>query len=252
MIMNASVEGPLELVRQDLSLPVDTIVGRCRDIDIGRHPVLVRLASDPVDMSTVYLLMANLQAGISRHFVRWLAGTIERLDDRRAASLLARQLDDELGSGDFTQIHSVLLERFVSALSDWRPAGDDEVLLRGGRRLAKEGGEPFRAEDVHEALGALIVGEIFAEKMDACLARAMRRQNAVTGEALHWLNVHEALEVNHAEDSGALALFVPKHGPELAAAWRGAITQWNTLWRFLDDVEVIRQRTIDSARARPL
>ena len=238
--MSARQYGHLEVDPSELSLPAAVIVDKCRQCEVGGHPLFTELSGTPVDLVAVYLLMANLREGISRHFVIWLARTIERLDDRRAASLIAKQLDDELGSGNFGGIHSALLDDFVSALSPWRPPGEDEVLLRGGRRLAADGARPFEAADVYEAMGALIVGEIFAEKMDARLAHEMRRQDRVKGEALRWLNVHEALEVDHAKDSGALAVLIPKNGPQLAATWRGAVDQWNTLWRFLDDVRDIR------------
>lgn len=236
---DSQMYGLLAVKEAETLLPAEEIVTRCHRVDVSRHPLLAALSRGPVDLVAVYLLMANLHEGISRCFVTWLATTIARLDDRRAASLLAKQLNDELGAGDFAQIHSALLTRFVSALSPWRPHGDDELLLRGGRRLAKEGARPFEAADVYEGMGALIVGEVFAEKMDACLAKEMRRQSVVTGDALTWLNVHETLEVNHAEDSSALAVLIPRSGPHLAATWRGAIDQWNTLWRFLDDVQEI-------------
>jgi len=72
--------------------------------------------------------------------------------------------------------------------------------------------------------------------MDTCLATEMRRQTSVTGDALTWLNIHEHLEVEHAGDSNELVVLVPREGERLAATWRGAIDQWNTLWQFLDAV----------------
>ena len=175
--------------------------------------------------------------GMSPRFVPWLARTIERVGDRRIGSLLAKQLDDELGHGDFSQIHTRLLDTFVAALAPWRPKGKEDALLRAGRRLATDGSRPFHATDPYEGVGALIVGEIFAEKMDARLAAEMRRQHEVEGQALYWLDLHEKLEVDHSDDSTELARLVPHEGPQLAAAWRGAVDQWTTLWRFLDDVQ---------------
>src|SRR6266581_5257514 len=100
--------------RPEVLAPAEEIVAKYHRIEVADHPFFVALANGPVNLEAVYLLMANLQQGISRHFVQWLARTIERLDDRRGASLLAKQLYDELGGGDSSQIHSVLLERFVS------------------------------------------------------------------------------------------------------------------------------------------
>ena len=81
--------------------------------------------------------------------------------------------------------------------------------------------------------------EIFAKKMDRCLGDEVRRQNAISDDALTWLTIHEVLEVDHAEDSGALAALVTEHGPSLAATWRGAIAQWDALWEFLDGVAAL-------------
>jgi pyrroloquinoline quinone (PQQ) biosynthesis protein C len=217
--------------------PPEAIVEEHHRHDVSRHPFFVGLSQGPVDLGAVWLLMANLQEGISAHFVRWLARTIERVADRRIGSLLAKQLNDELGGGDFQQIHSVLLDRFVAALARWRPAGTGEVLLRAGRHMADACGRPFDSREPYEGVGALIVGEIFAEKMDLCLAQEMRRQGEVRGDALTWLSLHEKLEHDHAEDSTELAVLVPREGPPLVAAWRGAKEQWQSLWRFLDDVD---------------
>jgi pyrroloquinoline quinone (PQQ) biosynthesis protein C len=221
--------------------PPEDIVARFREIDVASHPFFVTLADgSAVDLEAIYLLISNLHQGVSGSFVRWLAIAISRTDDRRVASLLARQLNDELGDGDFTQIHSVLLDRFVIALSPWCDRAGDHQLLSAGRRLARDGARPFVASDPQEGLGALIVSGVFAEKMDVCLAGEMRRQMLVTGEAMRWLNVHETMETNHAQDSHELAELLPRAGSGLAAAWRGALDQWDALWQFLDDVHELR------------
>ena len=123
------------------ALTPEEMVAAHQRIEVSQHPFFVELAKRPVDLGSVYLLMANLQVGISPHFVPWLARTIERVEDRRIGSLLAKQLNDELGRGDFAQIHTRLLDTFVAALAPWRPAGRDEALLACGaparhRRLA--------------------------------------------------------------------------------------------------------------------
>jgi pyrroloquinoline quinone (PQQ) biosynthesis protein C len=216
------------------------IVARFERLSVAQHPLFVSLSRDVVDMSTLWLLMANLRAGISRDFVIWLALTIARVEDRRIGSLLAKQLDDELGKGDVEAIHSTLLDHFVDALARWRIEGAEQRLLSPGHKLLEEARAPFYAEDPYEAVGALIVGEIFANKMDRCLGDQIRRQGALSEKELTWLTLHETLEANHAEDSGELAQFVPEGGAALAAAWRGADAQWASLWRFLDRVHALR------------
>lgn len=214
------------------------IVARFSQIEVAAHPLFTGLRSRPLDLQAIWLLMNNLRAGISRDFVVWLASTIVRVEDRRIASLAAKQLNDELGNGDVSMIHSGLLDRFVDGLSPWALQGADErVLLAPGRRLSVEAGKLFRDPcEPYEAIGALMVGEIFAEKMDRCVGDEVRRQNGLSDEVLHWLVLHEALEVDHASDSSAIAALVPREGPALDATWRGAVAQWNVLWTFLDGV----------------
>ena len=206
--------------------------------DVGKHPFFQDLAGRPVDLRSIWVLMANLREGISGHFVRWLAHTIERLDDPRVASLLAKQLNDELGNGDAAQIHSRLLDRFIGGLDPWRPTKDGEGeegdLVRTGRELATVGARPFFADDTYDAIGALMAGEIFAKKMDKCLGDQIRRQDSIARETLTWLILHEQLEVDHADDARALADLVPSE--HLLAVRRGAEQQWNALWNFLTGV----------------
>ena len=214
------------------------IVEHHERIDVAGHPFFVWLHQRPVDLPSLWILVANLHAGISRDFVIWLAQTIARLEDRRIASLLAKQLNDEIGNGQFDQIHSHLLRRCLDGLDPWRPAGSEAELLLPGRCLGQRATELFSRADPYEAVGALIVGEIFAKKMDRCLGEEIRRQDAIAAEALTWLVIHETLEVDHADDSRALARLIPDSDIVLSATWSGARTQWSQLWDFLDGVHL--------------
>ena len=69
------------------------------------------------------------------------------------------------------------------------------------------------------------------------MGEELRRQNALSRETLTWLDLHENLEIEHAQDSYELAVLVPEQGPQLSAAWRGARDEWNALWGFLDQVQ---------------
>jgi pyrroloquinoline quinone (PQQ) biosynthesis protein C len=234
---NATVTSEAYSIHSNAQPPLaERIVDEYEGYDVSQHPFFAEMNTRPVDYAALWLLMANLQCSISDAFVRWLASVIERVDDRRIASLLAKQLNDELGNGDYRQIHSLLLERFVEGLAPWRPdnAGDD--LLRAGRDLLAAMGRVFSASDPFEGVGALMTSEIFAKKMDKCVGDALRRENALSRETLTWLDLHEHLEVDHAEDSRALSALVPAGGPQLTAAWRGARAEWDALWGFLDQI----------------
>lgn len=202
---------------------------------VSEHTLFAEMRSQPVNHTALWIVLANLQAGISSGFVVWLARTIEKIEDRRIASLVAKQLNDELGNGDFAGIHSVLLQRFVHALERWRPARPSPSILQPGQQLRDAEDALFRA-DAFVMVGALMSSEIFANKMDRCLGDEIRRQDQIDLEALRWLTLHETLEANHAEDSFELARLIPESEPAASRAARGAIAQWDILWRFLDDV----------------
>lgn len=222
--------------------PAKYIIAEYQRLEVADHPFFRDLRARPIDHQALWLLMNNLRAGISGNFVTWLATAIARVEDRRIGSLISKQLHDELGHGNFAEIHSTLLDSFVDALSRWRwRPGIERDLLEPGKTMGLAMGALFNAPEPYEAVGALIVGEIFAEKMDRCVGDEIRRQSALSTEELRWLTVHEVLEANHAGDSDALAALVPSSGPALAATWRGARSQWRLLWSFLDDVGRLAQ-----------
>jgi pyrroloquinoline quinone (PQQ) biosynthesis protein C len=213
------------------------IVDEYERYEVSDHSFFRELQRQPVDYAALWLLMANLQCSISNHFVRWLAGVIQRIDDPRIASLLAKQLNDELGNGDYKQIHSVLLDRFVTGLEQRVELIAEGDWLQPGRGLLASMTSTFSAPEPFEGVGALMVSEVFAKKMDRCVGDELRRQSALSKETMVWLDLHEQLEVVHADDSYELAVRVPEQGPQLSAAWRGARAEWNALWGFLDDVQ---------------
>jgi pyrroloquinoline quinone (PQQ) biosynthesis protein C len=216
--------------------PAVNIVDEYEAREVSAHPLFARLRAEPVNLGAIWLLVANMGAGISPNFVRWLALTIAGTSDPRIASLIAKQLDDELGNGQFENIHSVLLDRFVAGLDPWRPKHAGASSLDAGQRLGVRASAVFESKSPYAALGGLIVAEVFAKKMDRCLGDEMRRQTLVPDKALLWLNLHEVLEVDHAEDSRELARLVPEQDACLAATWRGATELWQAMWAFLDDV----------------
>jgi pyrroloquinoline quinone (PQQ) biosynthesis protein C len=216
--------------------PATRIVEQYEAVDVSSHPLFATLASEPVNLEALWVLVANMNAGISPNFVRWLALTIATIPDQRLASLLAKQLDDELGNGRFDKIHRVLLERFVEGLGAWRPERAVGRPLEAGERLAARASEVYDTGKPYEAIGGMIVAEIFAKKMDHCLGNEIRRQDRVPKDALLWLDIHEVLEEDHAADSLNLAVLVPAHGPALVSTWQGARKLWAAMWGFLDDV----------------
>jgi pyrroloquinoline quinone (PQQ) biosynthesis protein C len=227
--------------------PAEQLVQELDERAVSEHPLFVGLRNGPVNHTALWILLANLEIGISSHFVAWLARMIAVSEDKRIGSLVAKQLNDELGNGHFAEIHSVLLHRFVGGLEHWRPATADDAVLEPGRRLREAENALFQG-DMYTMVGALMSGEIFANKMDRCLGDEVRRQDQIEASALRWLEVHETLEAHHAGDSIELARLIPAEEPALSTALRGAATQWDTLWHFLDDVDA-QVRRIEPQRA---
>lgn len=110
------------------------IVERVRRDDLSEHPFLRRSLREESDAGAIWLLIANAYEGTSKHFTRWLAHVTAAVEDNRVRSLLARQLNQEMGDGDYTQAHSVLMQSFLAGIEPWRPAGfHDGHSRRGGR-----------------------------------------------------------------------------------------------------------------------
>jgi pyrroloquinoline quinone (PQQ) biosynthesis protein C len=201
---------------------------------ITNHPFMRRLRREPVNLRHLWTLLANFQISISKNFARRLAGIAARVDDERIRCILAEQLNDEMGRGDFAHAHINLFSKMMSQLEPWRPVKTDANLLDAGKKLDPKLAEIYGAADVYESVGAVMAGEIFGKQMDQFLGDEFRRQNELDPSSLEWLMLHEQLEVDHADSSSDLARFVPTDS--LEATWRGASDLSRAGWAFLDDV----------------
>ncbi|MET0591322.1 MAG: iron-containing redox enzyme family protein, partial [Polyangiaceae bacterium] len=142
-MINSSVSTQSKRTARHTLPPAERIVEEYEQREVAAHPLFVWMRENPVNMEAVWYLMANLRAGISTDFVRWLAVAIDRTDDRRIASILAKQLNDELGNGEVDQIHSLLLDRFMAGLDPWKPKRVLHRTLEPGHRLAERAGVIF-------------------------------------------------------------------------------------------------------------
>jgi pyrroloquinoline quinone (PQQ) biosynthesis protein C len=209
------------------------LVAIYEQVSVADHPYFRRLAAEPVSLAALWHLMANIQEGVSRNFTRWLAETVARVEDRRVASIIAHQLNDELGNGDFSQIHSRLLDRFVTALAPYRP---ERGSLAPGIALGRRMNQIFDADDPYEGVGALMISEIYAQKLDHCIGDEVRRQSELDEDSLTWLVLHEQLEDDHAGESRVLARVLADNPPTVPGAIRGGQHAWQVLWTFLDEM----------------
>jgi hypothetical protein len=198
----------------------EEIVDRFESASVVDNPFMRRLRREPVDLRKLWLLMSNAQVGIVNDFSRRLAQTVAKATDDRVRCILASQLNDELGSGQYERAHSQLFKKLLEGLAPWRPANSDESLFEPGRALSEELESVYYTLDPFEGVGATIVIEIFGRQVDQFLGDEFRRQKEVDPASLEWLNLHEGLEVEHADESLQIARLVPQGS--LPSLWRGA------------------------------
>ncbi len=200
------------------------------------HPLFQRLAREPAAVAPVWTILANNWVGIGDRFPRWLAGLVARVEDDRVRSVLAKQLDDELGHGDPTQAHRLLFQRMLHDLEPFAAAGDREALFAPGRRLAVELARNYLEKPELEAIGGTLVAEVYGKQVDQALGAVLRRQHDVDPSKLTWLVLHETLEEDHAAESGELAAMLPTDGSSQAAACRGIEALTTLAMRYFDEL----------------
>lgn len=224
---------------QELSLsPANEIVRLYEQESLAEHPLFQRLRQEPVNLTAIWIFTMNMnvQGGVSKNFVRWLASLAARIDDNRMRSIVAKQLNEELGEGNFSRIHSVMLQQLVDGLEPWRLENYTEELLAPGREFGQRGEKLFFIQDPYEGVGAFIASEVSALQIDQCLGNEVRRQNAIAPEKLTWITMHEELEVDHVSEVLELAHLIPKSDPKLEAVWRGAQEMRGAIVDFLDGI----------------
>jgi pyrroloquinoline quinone (PQQ) biosynthesis protein C len=212
----------------------EDIVSRYEARSVAEHPLFARWARERGDLGRVWTLLANALVGVSAPFPRRLSTVVARIPDDRARSVLAKQLNDELGNGDYTKSHRVMFETMVGMLEPHRPAPEPGVdPLAPGRQLAADLDAIYDDPDPFVGLGASIIIEVYGKQVDERIASELRRQKLLTPDAMPWFTLHEELEVAHVDEARELARLVPP-GPAVESAWRGAEGVARAAWRFFD------------------
>src|SRR5438046_1293140 len=82
------------------------------------------------------------------------AGLVARVDHDGMRSILAKQLNDELGNGDPARAHRVLFQNMLADLEPFAPPGArDAMLLAPGRRFAEALAHNYLERPWLEAVG---------------------------------------------------------------------------------------------------
>ncbi|HMG54771.1 MAG TPA: iron-containing redox enzyme family protein [Kofleriaceae bacterium] len=186
------------------------------------HPLFRRLAREPAAGAPVWTILANNWIAVGDQFPRWLAHLVARVEHDGMRSILARQLNDELGDGDPANAHRVLFQTMLAELAPWAPPGDRDALLGPGRRFAEGLASNYLDRPWLEAVGGTLVAEVYGKQVDQAIGALLRRQRDVDPESLTWLVLHETLEEDHAGEAVELAGMAPTTGDPRAAVCRGA------------------------------
>jgi pyrroloquinoline quinone (PQQ) biosynthesis protein C len=203
---------------------------RWEDEPITGHPFLQRLAREPSPLPVLAVLLHNIREATTREFARRLASVVARVEEDPICAVLAKQLNDELGDGDYTRAHRVLLERFVSGME--RYAASDPPVAPG-RALYRVLEELYVERDAYEGLGATLVMELYGKQVDQFFGDQLRREAELPASVMEWLTLHETLEEEHVNESVELAALVPP-GPKRERALRGAREVARAGWAFFD------------------
>jgi hypothetical protein len=188
------------------------------------HPFFRRLRREPAHAGRVSALVANLRVALVDDLPRMLSSVVARVDDDRVRCLLARQLDDELGNGDWSRARRALFAKLDEALA---PALADETTAPGaqapagapalapGHALGVALGRVYVGADTYQGVGATLVLDAYGEQLRRFVGDELGRLGSLDAESFAWLGSPGRRE------GQALAALVPGGAPSDAAA-RGA------------------------------
>jgi DMATS type aromatic prenyltransferase len=198
------------------------------------HPFLQRLHREPVNMTHLWLLLANGREAVVEPFVRRLASALERTEDEHIRCILTKQLNEELGNGDPSQVHLVLFDRLFLALELYKPESVTEQMLAPGRELSQRLDALFVDPNPYLALGSAIIMEILGKQLDQFMEQEFMMKTTVDRFSLTWLNLHAEIEIEHANESLELAYLIANSDGDKKSARQGAEITADATWNFCD------------------
>lgn len=214
----------------------EAVVRKYIDEPVTAHPFFTRVARDPYDPRPIVLYVLNIREAITLHFARRLASLVSRVEEDAIRSILAKQLNDELGDGDPERTHKLLFEKFAGGLASRIPEARCDSLLGPGRAYGAAQEELYVNRSPYEGLGATLVMEVLGKQADLKLGELLRRADEQLPDAvLEWLVLHEELEHDHVDESFELSRLIP-HGKKSQLAVRGAKEVAGAAWSFLDEL----------------
>lgn len=201
---------------------------------LAEHPLVKRLQREPENGGPLWLLVANMNEGISKPLVHWLANLTARADDEHIRRLLARQLDRDMGQGVVDRSIGQFMKKFLRTIAPLRPADLQEESLAPGRRLAERLSRIYLSEDPLEGIAALMAVRICAHQLVEAVEQLILAQPyEFDADLLEWARVNQESDT---EDSFKLAQLVSSDAEAISATVTGAMGLHTALWECLDEI----------------
>ena len=214
------------------SLPsLEKMVWHYRNLSVEDHPFFQRLHREPANLTNLWLLFANFQEGIVDHFTRRLALVVAYIDDEYIRCVLAKQLNEELGNGDVSQIHRKIFDRLTHALAPYKPEHVTTEMLLPGSRLSQDLEALYSDPNPYIGVGAAILMEVRGEQRDEIVNKELARTE-LDSSVLSWFYLHGELEIGHADEIIKLAHQIDNSDGDKAAVLQGLEMTSDVLWDF--------------------
>lgn len=246
----------IALARSGLNLR--PIIQYAQDHALDTHPFFTESlkATETQRLGALWTYHANMEI-VTCHTPDWLSRMIVHSPTIQFKTMVSRILFDELGGGNTTASHCLLIGNLANALSPWKPAGFkvDDPMAPGKRlRRAIHGWASLAGDEYDFAyvFGTVAVEEVYFGHIYDGIGRNMRKQSkvpAVKGGVWEYQLIHEVVEDDHLETAiealKAIEASMKDKSAALESLREGAIISRRSLLEFLDGVyEVMYNRTV--------
>ncbi|WP_310418523.1 tryptophan dimethylallyltransferase family protein [Chamaesiphon sp. OTE_8_metabat_110] len=228
------IKSPKIVATSQLTLSLQSIEETTRhykDNSVESHPFFQRLHREPANLTSLWLLFANFQEGIVSHFTRRLALVVAHIDDEHIRCILAKQLNEELGNGDVSQIHRKIFDRLTLALEPYKPQLITTEMLLPGHKLSQSLEALYSDPNPYIGVGAAILMEVRGEQRDEIVNKELAR-TTLDNSVLSWFYLHGELEVGHADEIMKLAHHIDDSNGDKAGVMQGLELTSAALWDF--------------------
>jgi DMATS type aromatic prenyltransferase len=217
-------------------LSIEQAVSHYAMISMCDYPFFQRLSREPVNLEHLWLLFVNGYNGVVSNFTRRLALVVAHIDSEHIRCILAKQLNEELGNGDVSQVHRKIFENLIISLESHKPQELKEEMLLPGQRLSECLETLYSDSNPSIGLGAAIMMEVRGKQRDEVVGKELAR-TSMDCNALSGFHLHGELEKDHAEEVIDLARSIDNSSDcDRIAVLQGAEITSVALWDFCNDM----------------